>query len=105
MAVIPAMPSEAIISGFKGTIDYYLHWGIACVRKWPRSPGHFRAPAVEAGWLAFTEASRLWIILSPEIQRAFEEMASGSGLSGRDMFERCYLSGYKKTIATVDELE
>lgn len=93
MAVIKTMPSEAIISGFRGTLDYYYNMGLACVRRWPRSPGHRRAPAVEAGWPAFTAASRLWTQLSPEVQRSYEEMATGTGLSGRDMFQRSYMKG------------
>jgi len=98
------MPSLAIISGFRKTLDYYIHDGQPCVRRWPRSPGHRRTPAVERGWLAFSEAARLWNTLSPEIRQAYEAMASDTGLSGRDMFQRSYMSGYKKLIATVDEL-
>lgn len=93
MARIDVMPNEAIISGFKGTLDYYYNMGIACVRSWPRSPGHKRAPAVEAQWAAFKYSSQLWTKLDPEIQEAFNQMASGTGLSGRDMSERAYLTG------------
>lgn len=105
MAVIKVMPSEATISGFKGSLDFYYYMGLACVRKWPASPGHLRAPAVMATWQFFAEASRLWNTLSPEVRLAYEAMASDTGLSGRDMFQRCYLTGYKKTIATIDEIE
>lgn len=87
------MPAQAIIDGFKGAIDYYVHDGIPCVRKWPRSPGHRRAPAVEAQWPAFTVAAQLWADLPPEIQAAYNSMAQSSGLSGRDLAARAYLSG------------
>lgn len=93
MAVITSMPNEAIISGFKGVIDFYYNMGLACVRRWPRSPGHRRAPAVESTWAAFADASRLWGQLSPTVQRSYEEMATGTGLTGRDMFQRSYLKG------------
>jgi len=93
MARIDVMPSEAIISGFKGKLDFYYNMGIACVRKWPRSPGHKRAPAVEAQWAAFSYAAKEWLNLSPEVQRSYEELATGTALSGRDMQERAYLSG------------
>ena len=93
MAVIKAMPSEAIISGYKGTLDYYYNMGLACVRRWPRSPGHLRTPAVMSTWEAFATASRLWMQLSPEVQRSYEELATGTGLTGRDMFQRSYLKG------------
>ena len=93
MAKLKALPSMAIISGFKGKLDYYLHDGQVCVRRWPRSPGHRRAPAVEAQWPAFTASAGLWNQLSQEIRDAYNEMASGTGLSGRDMFTRSYLTG------------
>lgn len=93
MAVITSMPQEAIISGFRGVLDYYYYMGLACVRRWPRSPGHLRTPAVMSTWAAFADASRLWGQLSPTVQRSYEEMATGTGLTGRDMFQRSYLKG------------
>ncbi|MBA7713048.1 hypothetical protein ES703_122046 [subsurface metagenome] len=93
MAKIGAMPSEAIISGFKGTLDFYVHDGQPCVRKWPRSPGHARAPAVEAQWAAFSYASQEWNNLSQEVRDAYDRMSETTALSGRDWFMRSYLSG------------
>lgn len=93
MAKITRMPNEAIISGFKCKVDFYYYMGVPCCRAWPRSPGHRRAPAVEAQWAAFSYATREWNNLSPEIRRAYEELATGSGLSGRDMAMRAYLKG------------
>lgn len=93
MAKISALPSYEIISGFKGTIDYYVHKGLICVRKWPRSPGHHRSPAVEAQWPIFTKATQLYIQLSPEVVALYREMASGTPYTARDLFMRSYLSG------------
>jgi len=103
MAKLTALPSLDIISGFRGVIDYYVNYqscnrevagkGIPCARRWPRSPGKRRAVAVEAQWPAFTESSQYWLQLSPEVQDAYKKMASGTGLSGRDMFTRGYISG------------
>ena len=93
MAKILEMPGERIISGFKGTLDFYYYMGVACVRKWPSSPGHNRAPAVQAQWEAFTSASRLWGQLSIEIRQAYETLASTSALSGKDLFTQAYISG------------
>jgi len=103
MAKLTALPSLAIISGFKGVIDFYVNYqscdrevagkGIPCARRWPRSPGHFRSPEVMEGWSAFSEAAKYWTQLTPEIQDAYNKMASGTGLSGRDMFTRGYISG------------
>jgi len=93
MAKIARLPGEKIISGFKGTLDYYLYMGLAVVRKWPSSPGHKRTPAVEAWWMPFGYASQEWKRLSPDIRRAFGIMAGDSGLSDKDMFQRAYLKG------------
>ena len=93
MGKLKAMPAEAIIDGFKGTIDFYFYMGVPCFRKWPKSPGRLRAPAVQAGWASFAYASREWNNLSEDVRRAYEIMAGDSGLSGRDMFARSYLSG------------
>lgn len=93
MAKLLVLPHQAIIDGFKGKVDFYMHRGIPCARAWPRSPGHARAPAVEAQWSSFGYAAQEWQNLSPEIQDAYREMASGTGLTGRDMFTRSYLTG------------
>ena len=87
------LPEQAIISGFKGKIDFYLWKGVPCARKWPRSPGKRRSPAVEAQWQFFQKAVELWNELSQEVKDAYNTMAAGSGLSGRDLFTRGYLSG------------
>jgi len=103
MAKLANLPALDIISGFKGTIDFYVNYqacdrevagpGIPCARKWPRSPGHDRAPDVEAQWSAFTTSTTLWNELSQEIKDTYNTLAQGTGLTGRDMFTRSYLSG------------
>lgn len=69
------------------------------------SPGKRRSPAVEAQWPFFTQAVQSAKNLSPEIIAAYRTMAARSGLRWYDVFMRSYLSGWKKLIATVDELE
>lgn len=93
MAKITAMIGEKIISGFKGTLDFYFYMGTPCVRKWPVSPGHIRTQGVMAGWTPFSYASREWKNLSPAVRRAYEIMAGDSGLSDKDMFTRAYMKG------------
>ncbi|GAJ06058.1 unnamed protein product [marine sediment metagenome] len=97
MAKLTALPHQAIISGFKGKIDFYLYMGIPVARKWPRSPGHRRALSVEAQWPAFTIASRLWGEMSEQLQMAYSETATGTNMSGRDLSAKAYLSGYLKS--------
>lgn len=93
MAKLTVMPHQAIIDGFKGSVDFYVYMGIPCARAWPKSPGQARSPAVIAQWPIFSYASKEWANLSPAVQDAFKELATNSGLSGRDMAMRAYISG------------
>lgn len=93
MVVLTRLPDQAIIDGFKGQVDFYQWKGRAVARKWPRSPGQQRAPSVEAQWPAFTAAAQEWRELSPFVQDAYYAMAQSSGLSGRDLQVRSYMSG------------
>lgn len=93
MAKITKMPSMAIINGFKGVIDFYIHDGQPCVRKWPRSPGHFRAPLVEAQWSTLAFAGSYWNSLSTEVKEAYNTMAHARGITGRDLFTKGFISG------------
>lgn len=93
MAKITGMPHMDIISGFKGKLDFYIHDGQACVRRWPKSPGKKRTQAVMDQWEDFRTASRLWSHLSPEIQQAYNSMAQGGSLNGRDLATRAYIKG------------
>ncbi|MBA7572831.1 hypothetical protein ES708_14618 [subsurface metagenome] len=93
MAKLDLMPAEAIIDGLKGVLDFYMHKGVPMVRTWPRSPGHRRAPAVEAQWAAFSYAASEWNNLSPEVKQAYYDLASGTAYTGRDWFMRAYISG------------
>lgn len=93
MAIIKEMPGLKIISGFRGVLDFYYYMGVACVRRWPKSPGKQRSLGVQAGWAAFSYASREWNNLSPVVRRTYEVMSQGGALSARDIFSRAYLSG------------
>ncbi|GAH50246.1 unnamed protein product [marine sediment metagenome] len=93
MAKLTVMPHQAIIDGLKGSVDFYVYMGIPVARAWPKSPGSARSPGVIAGWIPFAYASREWKNLSPTVQAAYEKLATNSGLSGRDMQVRAYLTG------------
>lgn len=98
MAVLTKLPGLAIINGFKKTIDFYVYMGLPCARKWPRSPGHQRAPAVEEQWPPFAWASSNWNSLSPEIQDQYRRMAAGTHLTGRDIFTKGFISAQYLTL-------
>ena len=93
MAKLTQLPHQAIIDGFKGNVDFYFYMGIPVARAWPKSPGRDRSEAVRAGWSPFTFAAQEWKNLSPVVQEAYNKLATNSGLSGRDMQVRAYLTG------------
>lgn len=93
LAKIKVFPAQHIIDGLKGKLDFYIHDGQPCVRRWPRPPTGERSPGVKEGWEPFTTASKLWAQLSPSVQDAYTKMAASSGLNGRDLQIRGYLTG------------
>jgi len=93
MAVIKHMIGEKAIDGFNGVIDFYYYMGIPVARAWPKSPGKIRSPASMAQWPAFSYAAGEWNNVSQAVRDAYEVLATNSGLSGRDMFTRAYLTG------------
>jgi hypothetical protein len=93
MAKLGALPAQNIVSGAKGTIDYYVHWGIPCCRSWPRPPAKDRSPALEAQWPVFADAVALWNTLDPMVRTAYNTMAAGSTMTGRDLMTKMYLNG------------
>lgn len=93
LTVLKVLPEQAIISGFRGKVDFYVHCGTPCARKWPRSPGKSRSPAVEAQWPIFSDAAKLWNELSAEVQAAYNKLAESTALTGRDIFAKSYITG------------
>jgi len=96
MAKLKALPGMKIVSGFKGVIDYYIWMGIPCARRWPRSPGTRRAPLVMAQYSTWSYAAKLWAHMPTEIQDAYRSTTAGTNLSGRDLSQKAYVSGYFK---------
>ncbi len=94
MAIVKEMPSEAVIGGFKGKLDFYYWKGLAVCRSWPQSPGHSRSENVMRQWPAFTIAAKAWKELPLAIKDLYANMAQGTILTGRDVFARGYLSGW-----------
>lgn len=93
MAKIKALPGKDVIGGFRGLLDFYVHCGQPCVRSWPRSSGHKRAPAVQEQWATFAFSGTYWSLLPPEVQEAYNTMASGFPVSGRDIFTKSFING------------
>jgi len=93
MAKLLAMPEQAIIDGFKGTLDFYYWKGIPCVRKWPTWRPYTFSQEQRDNQAAFAYISHLWSVMDPTIKALWIEMAGGTSLTGRDMAIRSYLKG------------
>lgn len=96
MAKIQALPGRKIIDGFKGVIDFYLHDGVPCARRWPRNFGRSQTPASVAQQPMFTYAAQAAITVSPIVQQAYVDIAGACGLHWKDWFMRGYISGIYK---------
>jgi len=92
LAILEALPEEAIISGFKGIIDYYVWRGLPCARSWPTYPKSHQQPGSRAQWPIFSDAVKEWSLLDSYVRNAYKSMASGSTLSGRDMMVKMYIN-------------
>lgn len=87
------LPNQGIIDGLKGTVDFYLYMGIPVARSWPRKPTKARSAKVQQTWPAFGYAAKEWLNLSKIVQDAYIKLATNSGLTGRDMQVRAYITG------------
>lgn len=92
MAKILGLPHQDMIDAFKGTLDFYVHRGILCVRSWPRPPTGPRSPAVQYQYEGWKDATRVWKDQSKTLHDAQREMTSSGTLSGRDMSIVLYLN-------------
>lgn len=125
MVKLLALPEQSIIDGFKGVIDFYVHYqtcnrsnagsGTPCARSWPRSPGQKRASAVEAQWSAFSFAASNWNSLDPYVQAAYKSTVQETNLTPRDLFTKAFITDYfregqwstlsKPPVFTSEEIE
>jgi len=94
MAIIKALPGMKIIRGFRGILDFYFWMGIPCVRRWPKKPTGNRSQNVVAQWPAWSYVGKAWDGLPADIKDMWNRQASGTSLTGRDLFTRGYLSGW-----------
>jgi len=93
MAKLRKMLDEAVISGYRGVVDYYYYKGVPCARAWPQRPRVPRSLAVQLSQKPFIEGVRLASQLSPEMVEFYKSNAASTTLTWRDLFMRSYLSG------------
>ena len=93
MAKLEALPSQGIIDGFRGSVDFYYYLGIPVARKWPRSPGKTRTPKVEATAQQFAWVQQSLKSASPAIIQSWKDMHPEAPFTWRDWATRQTLAG------------
>ena len=80
MAKLLNLPSLQIIKGFRGKIDYYVHDGVPCARKWPTKGRVTQTPASLATAQVFAYIQHYTATLEP-LLRIFATMAAADAPS------------------------
>jgi len=93
MAKLDKLPSQEIIDGFKGVLDFYLWMGIPVCRAWPIYRPHEPSAAERAAQERFSYINKLATTVDPLIRQAFVDMAIGTSFTWKDLYVKAYLSG------------
>lgn len=93
LARLDKMPSQEIIDGLKGVVDFYYWKGIPCARKWPHWAKREPTPDEKAAQDRFAYAARSWKNLPEYVKAAYNNMAASTFNTGREIYMRTYLSG------------
>lgn len=93
MAVLDKLPSAAIIRGYKGTLDFYLWKGIACVRSWPHWQPRTPYATESRNQADFAYINRLWSTLPENVQALYRDMAVGTPYTAKDVLVISYMKG------------
>ena len=80
MVKLLQLPSLQIIKGFRGKVDFYVHDGQACARKWPTKGKTARTPGVIAASQVFAYVQQYTKDPDP-LFRLFADMAAADAPS------------------------
>jgi len=93
MARLSNMPSQAIVDGFKGVVDFYVYKDTAVARKWPRWHTRESYPAEAANQADFAYVNKLAGSLPEYLINQYKRMAAGTPFSWKDLLVRAYMKG------------
>ena len=93
MATLDVAPTQAIIDGFKGKLDFYQWKGIWCVRKWPVYKPRQPHEVENLNQQSFAYINKLWGTIPPAIQDLYRAMAVGTPFTGKDLYVKAYMGG------------
>jgi hypothetical protein len=90
VAKLRSLPELEVIKGFRGILDFYVHKGIPCARRWPRRPRVPRSPASQQTAALFATAVKAFSSADASVRAAAKAMVSQSDLTWRDAMLRAY---------------
>lgn len=90
MVRLSGVPARSIVLGLKGAVDFYSWKGVPVARRWPRSPGKLRAPAVAAQYDDFKTVTQGFKTIDSTVIPALSSMASGTQLTTKDVQVQLY---------------
>ncbi len=93
MVVLKKLPEQAIVDGFKGTVDFYVCRGIPVARKWPHYPRRTPYPAELANQLAFSYITKALSSLPEHVIAQWKAQTAGTPFTWRDLAIRAYMRG------------
>lgn len=93
MVVLARLPEQAIIDGFKGTVDFYMYKDTACARSWPHYYPRTPTAPERANQDAFAYINRVARDLPPYILDQFKRMAQSTPFTWKDLLVRSYIRG------------
>ncbi|GAH83489.1 unnamed protein product [marine sediment metagenome] len=93
MARLSSMPEEAIISAFKGVVDFYLWKGIPCARMWPHWPARDPHPDEKLNQDAFAYINTHLFSMPEFLLDQYKRMAASTPLTWKDLAVKAYMKG------------
>ncbi len=97
MAILDNAPTQVIIDGFKGVLDFYQWRGLWCVRKWPVYKPRIPHVTESLNQQSFAYINKLWRTIPSFVQNLYRAMAVGTPFTGKDLYVIAYMGGLDYT--------
>lgn len=93
MAILSAMPEQAIISAFKGCVDFYEWRGLPCARMWPTWPKREPHPDERVNQEYFAFINKNLALLPDYVIDQYKRQVAGTPFTWKDLVVQAYMKG------------
>ena len=93
MAKISQMPEAAIISAYKGVVDFYEYKGQPCARMWPVWRTREPHPAEKANQDNFAYINTHLALLPDYVIDQYKRQVAGTPYTWKDLVVRAFMKG------------